>query len=49
MLYLKFDVDDQMWLHIRPTGRRQISKSDTIYFHYNFQPTDNLSDCKADL
>jgi len=42
--------DDQKKLHIRPSGRRQITKSGTIflYFHDNFLPTD-ASQGKADL
>jgi len=40
-----------MRLHIRPTGKRQIIRSDTIflYFHHNVLPTNNLSDGKADF
>jgi len=38
-------------LHIRPTGRRQITKSGTIflYFNDNLVPTGNVSEGKADL
>jgi len=43
--------DDQTSLHIRPSGRRQITKRGTmfLYFHNNFLPTDNVSEGKADL
>ena len=38
-------------LHIRPAGRRHVTKSGTIilYFHGNFLPTDNVSEGKAVL
>jgi len=48
---LQYFGDDQTRLHIRPTGRRHITNSGTIflYFHDNFLPADNVSDGKADL